>query len=564
MSLLDSLARRYPWPVREDPDLARALAFLGRDESAATVLRAGYALGPPAFVVSLLAGWVVLSPAVAVLLAVAAGLGTGRAVHGAPVAAAALARTRALGAATGLFGRAALRMRVEPSPERAAAFAARTGGGPLARSLAVYVRRAGSTSGSGFEGFASAWREWFPELERAAALLSSAAAVPADERERVLDRALGLVRESARRRAATFASDVRGPASGLYAFGVLLPLSLVGVLPAARVAGVGISLRHFVVAYDVVLPAALVAASVRLLLRRPVAFPVPRIGSTHPAVPDGPGRAVSAAVAAGVAAALVGGRVAGWTAPLAAVGAGVGTGLVVHYRPAKAVRDRVRAVESGLPDVLSSVGRRVADGDAVERALADASETHPGATGDVVADAVRVRRRLGTSVRESFLGRYGALSDVPSPRTESAAALLSLAAVEGPPAGDALAAAGDHLREVRRVERASRRELAAVTGTLSGTAALFGPLAAGVSVALVDGMGTTASDAAALSDGLSTPGVGLAVGAYVLVLAVTLTVLSTGLERGLDPSLTGYRVGVSLLAATATYLTAVAGAGVLV
>lgn len=565
MSVLAALARFYPRPVDTDAELARALAFLGRPESDATVIRAGYALAPPTFAVALVAGAVALPALPALLVALAAGVGVSHLVRSAPIAAATLARTRSIGAATGLLGRAGLRMRLEPSPERAASFAARTGRGALARSLGAHVRQADGTPRAGFETFAAAWSDWFPELERAAAQLSTAAAAPPDERERILDRALEHVREGTRRRAATFANDVRGPASGLYAFGVLLPLALVGVLPAAGVAGAGVRLRHLVVVYDVLLPVALVAASVRLLLRRPVAFPVPRIGSDHPDVPDRRWPTALAVAAAALAAAAVAGRfVAGWAAPLAAVGAGVGSGLVVHYRPAKAVRDRVRDVESGLPDALSYVGRRVADGDAVESALADAGDAIPGATGDVVADAAGVQRRLRTTVRASFLGEYGALARVPSPRTTGVAALLALASNEGRPAGEAVVAAGEHLRAVRRVERESRRELAAVTGTLSSTAALFGPLAAGASVALVGGMSGPRPDAAALSEALPASGVGLAVGAYVLLLAAILTALSTGLERGLDPALVGYRVGIALLAATTTYLTAVAGAGLLV
>jgi hypothetical protein len=47
----------------------------------------------------------------------------------------------------------------------------------------------------------------------------------------------------------------------------------------------------------------------------------------------------------------------------------------------------------------------------------------------------------------------------------------------------------------------------------------------------------------------------------VLVLAAVLTALSTGLRRGVDRALVGYRVGMALLAATATYLAAVVAGG---
>ena len=126
MTAVESLADLWPWPaaVSRDPDLDRALSFLGRPETSETVRALGYVLAPPTAVLALAVGTVVLSPLPAVLVALGVGLGTTQLVHGLPLVAAAMARSRALGAATSLFGRVALRMRVEPSPERAAAFAA--------------------------------------------------------------------------------------------------------------------------------------------------------------------------------------------------------------------------------------------------------------------------------------------------------------------------------------------------------------------------------------------------------------------------------------------------------
>jgi hypothetical protein len=567
VTVAESLAALWPWPaaVSRDPDLDRALTFLGRPETSETVRAVGYVIAPFAAAAALVVGTVALSPLPALLAALGAGLGATQVVHGLPLVAAALARSRALGAATSLFGRIALRMRVEPSPERAATFAARTDDGALARSLARHVRGSESTPRTGLAAFAAAWSEWFPELERAVSHVASAAAAPPDDRDRSLERALEVVRDGTRRRTATFAEEIRGPATGLYAFGVLLPLAVVGVLPAARVAGLGVGLTHIAAVYDILLPLALVVTGGRLLVRRPVAFPAPRVDRSHPDVPDRRWPALAVGTGGAVAAAFAGTALVGaWTAPLAAASVGVGSGLVVHYRPVTSVRDRVREIESGLDDALAQIGHRVSEGVAVERALSAVAEDAPGATGRVLADAVAIQRRLRTSVRESFLGEHGALDAVPSPRARSAAALVALAAAEGRPAGAALVAASDHLRSVRRVEREGRRELAAVTGTLASTAAFFGPLAAGGSVALVDGIGREAATTDSLGGTLSTAGVGQVVGVYVLLLAVMLTVLSTGLERGLDPVLIGYRVGLALVASTATYLTAVAGAGLLV
>ncbi|MFB6160813.1 MAG: type II secretion system protein, partial [Haloferacaceae archaeon] len=470
-------------------------------------------------------------------------------------------RTRAVGETTDLVGRAALRMRVEPTAERAAAFAADAGSGPLAASLADHVGRARGTPGTGLRTFAAEWVEWFPALERAVTLVEAAGREPPEERETTLDRALDAVLDGTRDRLAAFATEVRGPLTGLYAFGVLLPLALVGTVPAARVAGVRVSVGAIVVAYDLLLPLALLAASVRLLVRRPVAFPPPRVDRSHPDVPDRRWPALGLGLGAGTASWVAATElVAGWAGPVAAAGVAPGVALLVHYRPVKRVRDRTRAAESNLDDALHLVGRRVADGEAVESALADAAATLDGETGSVLADAVGVRRRLGTTVAASFLGEHGALAAVPSPRLRSAAALFDLAARDGAPAGEAILAMADQLDGLRRVEREGRRELSRVTDTLANTAAVFGPLVGGATVALAANVARTGSGPLGRG-GLPADALGPAVGAYVLLLAAVLTGLSTGLERGLDRPLLGYRVGAVLPTATATYLAAVAAAG---
>lgn len=574
-----ALARLYPWPVDPSTELRRSLGYLGSDVAAATVVRAGYGAAAVAALGGLLVATTLGGPVlVAVSCALALALGVAHGVHRLPVFLANARRTRAVGAVTGLVGRAVLRMRLEPTAERAARFAARTGDGPLADSLGDHVQRATGTPESGFDGFAREWREWFPALDRAVALLTASAVASGDERGRSLDRALSAVLDGTRRQMSTFAGEIRGPATALYAFGVLLPLALVGVLPAARVAGVPVSLPLFVALYDVLLPLSILAACGWLLVRRPVAFPPPHVGRGHPDVPTRPWREVVASTVAAGGGWLVGSTFVSWAGPLAAVGFGSGTALAVRYRPVKSVRDRVRAVESGLPDALYLVGRRVAEGTAVETALARASEETTDATGDLLADAARVQRSLRVGVRAAFFGRYGVLGDVPSDRVRGTAGLLALAATQGAPAGSAIVAMADQLDSLQEVEREARQELTAITGTLANTAALFAPLVGGATVTLADrmaaadGAGGSTPEAATAGastltgggDALVTSALGTAVGVYVLLLAVLLTTLAVGLEHGLDRALVGYRVGLALLAATTTYLVAIVAAGLLV
>jgi Flp pilus assembly protein TadB len=574
---LAALARFGPDSATASSDLRRALGFLGADVPADRVVQAGYGAGLLAACV--VGGTTLVIPAVPVVvvpaLAATVGLAAVHAVHRTPVLLATLQRSRALGAAPALVGRVVLRMRVDPTVERAAAFAARTGDGPLATSLAAHTRRATGTPRSGLDAFADEWQAWFPALDRAAGLVAAAAAAPPDERDRTLDRALETVLDGTRDRMASFAADVVGPVTAVYAFGVLLPVALVGLLPAARVAGVRITLPAFVAVYDGLLPLALLAACVRLLGDRPIAFPPPRVGRDHPAVPDRRLVAPCVALVAGGVGWIVASRVvAPWAGPVAAVGLAAGGGLLAVYRPTKAVRDRVRDVEAGLDDVLYLVGQRVAAGHAVERAVAAAGEELSGPAPETFADAAAVGRRLGVGVRESFLGEYGVLATLPGARTHSAATLVALAATEGQPAGDALVTLADHLQDLQTLERDARRELARVTGTLYNTGALFGPLVAGATVALGDGIGGAAAGdggtaGAAVGSGLEaapqipTAALGPAVGAYVLLLAVCLTALATGLSRGLDRALVGYRVGLAVPTATLAYLAAFVAAGLL-
>jgi hypothetical protein len=552
-----ALARLWPWPVETDADLDRALAFLGANLDSRSLARVGNGGG----VLVALSGLPALAfapahiraPVVAGLLALA--LGVAYATRRGPIWLATARRTAALGTAPALVARAVLRMRVEPASERAAAFAAE-GPGPLADSLAEHVRQTAGTPDSGLAAFGATWGDRNPPLRRAVLLVEAAAEAPAGERGRTLDRAMDAILDGTRDRMAAFAERVRGPTTALYAFGILLPLALVAILPAARVAGLPLSVTVLVVVYDLLLPTILVCAGAWLLVRRPAAFPPPAVPRSHPDVPDRRWPAFGAGVV--VALLALGGTapLPAWTRWITVPGGSLGAMLVVWFRPVKLVRNDARAVEAHLTDGLYLVGRRVSDGAAVEAAIADAAPEVAGRTGEMLAEAAGVQRRLRIGVREAFVGDHGALADVPSPQARSVAVLLAVAAREGRPAGRAVVSMADHVDDLQRVEREARRELASVTGTLRNTAGVFGPLVGGATVALADGMAT-----GTLGEPLPTAALGLAVGGYVLLLAAILAALATGLERGFDRALVGYRVGLALLSAVGSFLAGFVGAG---
>ena len=540
----------------------RACRLLGLSVSAEAVLAGSYLLACGLWLVGLaalalgtggigaVAGAGTLTAAVGVALA-------GR--YGVELAAQAR-RIRALGAAPSLVATLVVGMTLWPSAERAAAFAAAAGNGLLADSLDAHRQRARRTPRSGLDAFATEWSERFPALGRAMRAVREAAVGTADERAALLESARSGILHGTRDEMASFAADLRSPATALYAFGVLLPLAFVALLPAVGAAGIRVTPAILVITYGIVLPSGLAVASAWLLAQRPVAFPPAAIPRSHPDVSS----SIFQAVGSGILVAAGGWLLATvvlppWAPPIAALGEGAGAALVRYYRPIKQVREHIDAVEDGLPEALSTVGRRVERGQSVEAALATAVETTPGPLASVLSETVERQRTLSTDIESAFRGEYGSLSMLPSPRLRQAAVLLGAAADIGPPAGETIATMGRHLTELSKVERGMQRDLAQVTGTLSNTAALFGPLVGGATVAMSATMGTTGP-----IEAVSTAALGSVVGWYCLVLAVVLTALSTGLHSGLDRARVGYRVGLALCAATATYFAAVVATGLLV
>lgn len=552
--LLDSLADWYPWEAEASTELQLALDVLGRPVGPQVVVKAGYVAG---VVVGLVLGLCALVvPAgfrlAALLGAATAALLTVHAVHTTPKLWATARRTRALGAAPDLVARTVLSMRLTPTPERAAAFAAKTGDGLLTGSLADHVRQHRHTGESGLVAFGESWSELFPSLRRSVSLVSAAGTAADRDRTRLLDRALTVVLEGTRKQMEQFAATVRTPVTALYAFGVLLPTALVALLPAGSAVGIAVTPLTVIAVYDILLPAILFGAAAWLLARRPVAFPPPGVTTSQDGVADRQWLAVAAGVVTGSGAAFAASLLTpGWGPPVAAVGAGVGVALWLYYQPVVSRYERIRNIEASLPDALTLVGRRVANGRAVETAIEQAGTELDDELGAVLLAGARRHRQLQIGVEEAFLGRDGVLADVPSKRVRGSVALLALAAQEGRPAGSALLALGDHVADLRAIEDESKRSLAHVCQTLQTTGILFGPMVAGATVALAGGIGGEQFLAERTQ---SLIWLGGPVGVYTLALAVVLTALATGLTRGLDRELLGYRIGRALVTATGAYL----------
>lgn len=561
------LARLYPYEVDPSAELADALSFLGTDIGPETVVRGGYGAGIASLSLAVPLSALGIGVLPTLLVTVAVSIVVVHAVHSTPGLVAAFRRTETLGEVPNLIGRAVLRMQIQPSTEAAVRFAADTGYGPLSENLSAHIDRSMGTPRTGIISFAEEWAAWFPAVRRSAHLLETAQDAPEAERNRTLDRALSAILDGTRTQMADFTARIRGPSTALYAFGVMIPLALVALVPAAALAGYPVSIWFFVITYNLVLPVVLIAASVWLLVRRPVAFPPPRVTREHPDVPDRLWLRVVWGPIVGAPAYLM---TLAWgpayLAPVAGVGFGLSGLLIALFRPVILVRNYVRAVEEHLTDALYLVGRQVAEGEAVESVIQGAGDRVPGETGAVFAHAAGLQRRLHVGVEEAFLGEYGALRNVPSPRAHSTAGLLAIASREGKPAGRAIVSMADHLEELQEVENETKRQLAQVTSTLDHTASYFGPMVGGATVALADiiveqdiDLGETQT----VAEPLPTDQLGIVVGVFVILLCFILVPLSITLRHGLDRAMIGYHVGRSLLSAVPLYVVTVVIVGLI-
>jgi len=229
----------------------------------------------------------VSGPVPGLLSGLAGGLGATHIAHRGPVWLASLRRTRALGAAPGLVGRLVLRMRLDPSTERAVRFAARTGDGPLADGLARHERANTDGPTSGLRAFAREWQPWFPAIDRAAALVRTAASAPPERRGGVWT-ARSMQQFPERRTDLPPSSGSPQPRLGAVRVrGVASPCAHCSPSGGCRDGRPNRSRRRRRRCTSACCRrTGLLAASAWLLSRRPVAFAPPSIDEDHPDVPE--------------------------------------------------------------------------------------------------------------------------------------------------------------------------------------------------------------------------------------------------------------------------------------
>lgn len=449
--------------------------------------------------------------------------------------------------------------------------------------------------------FAIRWGQWSEYFKRSLHLIRSSIQ-ERDEASRIitLDRALDVSLEGTKETMNQFANRLHQPTVILYSVGIMIPLSLVAMLPAAGLVGMRITILQVFLIYDFLLPLFVFLYTRKILLSRPAAFHPSTIPLDHPDLHQiNKRRRFLAACASGIVIAIP-----GFIFLLIPLIASLDTSndmiyLIVNsqglnsflpvtlffiwgaaaivslyclsvYRPYKKVRDEIKQMEKEFSDALYILGKRISEEKSPEDSFAYAAQTMQGTRiAEVFAQTSYNLTARHTSFYDALYStEYGSLHLVYSDRIKAILRLF----VEGIKKSQRAVSASliriaDHLKQLQEVERKITDMLYELTSTLRSTVSVFAPLIAGVTLSIttlissilrsiqakqssenitgIPAMFSTATGSF-MTENIRPEYFVLVIGVYLIELVILLTWFINGLNEGDDTATFMYSLGKTM------------------
>ena len=447
--------------------------------------------------------------------------------------------------------------------------------------------------------FADYWGRWSDHFKRALHLIRSSIQEP-EEAQRVitLNRALDVGLDGTRDLMNQFASKLHQPTMFIYSIGIMIPLSLIAMLPAAGLVGMNVTIFQVFFLYDIILPLFVFLYTRKILLSRPATFNPPAIPSNHPdlVVIDKHKRLIIPLVV-GLLIAMPG--ILFMAIPMFMPGNssneilnfisnpnglnsyfpvtlfiiwGIAATVTLYslsvYRPYKKIRDNIKQMEKEFSDALYILGKRISEEKSPEESFMYAASTMEGAKiAKVFSHTSYNLTAMHTNIRDAlFSSEYGSLRHVYSDRIRAIMRLF----VEGIHKSQrsvsiSIIRIADHLKELQQVESKIKDTLCSLTSTLRSTAAVFAPLIAGVTLAItklisniIHSMASKLSTEtfaggysntfASITDAFTLENVRpeyfvLVVGIYIIELVFLITRFTNGIDEGDDKAEYMYSLG---------------------
>jgi hypothetical protein len=449
--------------------------------------------------------------------------------------------------------------------------------------------------------FAIRWGRWSDYFKRSLHLIRSSIQ-ERDEAARIitLDRALDVSLEGTKETMNQFANRLHQPTVILYSVGIMIPLSLVAMLPAAGLVGMKITIVQIFLIYDLLLPLFVFLYTRKILLSRPAAFHPSALPVDHPDLQDiHKRRRFLVAFTGGIGIAIPGfiflliplldpldtsndmtnfivsnqGLNSFFPVTLFFIW-GAATSVSLYclsvYRPYKKVRDEIKQMEKEFSDALYILGKRISEEKSPEDSFAYAAQTMQGTRiAEVFSQTSYNLTARHTSFYDALYStEYGSLHHIYSDRIKAILRLF----VEGTKKSQRAVSASliriaDHLKELQEVEKKITDMLYELTSTLRSTVSVFAPLIAGVTLSIttlistillsiqakqspetITGIPATFSAAAGsfMTENIRPEYFVLVIGVYLIELVILLTRFINGLNEGDDTATFMYSLGKTM------------------
>ncbi len=446
--------------------------------------------------------------------------------------------------------------------------------------------------------FATTWGEWSEYFKRSLHLIRSSIQ-EREEASRIitLNRALDVSLDGTRELMNKFASRLHQPTMVIYSIGIMIPLAVVAMLPAAGLVGLQVTIIQVFILYDIILPLFIFFYTRKILLSRPATFNPPVIPNDHPdLIHINKKRRMIYSIMVGFLVSLPGvffvllplfypngssNSVLNFIVSADGLNtyfpvtlffiwgftAAISLYCISVYHPFKKVRDSVKQIEREFSDALYILGKRINEEKSPEESFLYAAETMQGSEISKVFHQTGYNlTALHTDIKDAMFSKeYGSLKHVYSDRVKAIMKLF----VEGIKKSQkavsiSIIRIADHLKQLQEVENKIKDTLYNLTSTLRATVTVFAPLIGGITLSItklitniLSDMSGKLPDQSTMHSAGSTPSIAtsfsiqnvrpeffvLVIGIYIIELIFLMTRFTNGIDEGDDKATYMYNLG---------------------
>ncbi len=479
-------------------------------------------------------------------------------------------------------------MRLKPSLEKAISFTADNSDEPVASGFRkilwdVYLKKH-STIEDSMMSFARRWGEWNEDFKLSLYSIRQASLEKTEDGlNRSLDRANRIIREGTMSKIEEFAASLSTPTTVLFALGILLPLVIGALLPMLSIGvmefdpGMGAENGTQMVEEPSNTPL--------IILMMNIIFPIVAFGYSYKILGDRPGtssppdidptlsvkekkRLMIGCALLGVV--LVSGGIFLLTAVggdsymmalyslpiLWGLGAPISIYLYLESRKMKEKRMEILDLEKQFPDALFQLGSQMVQGKSLENSLKSISESLSGSkAGDLFGKIITNMNVKGNSLKKTLYGKDGILKDIPSRMIRVSLKAVERTSQKNPEhAGKTIIEISSYQKEMSKMERDIRNELASTIDTMNATGIIFAPLVMGITSSLYIFLSEIFGDIGMGGEGMVESYLFIfIVGLYLIQILIVIIYFSVGIQYGGDRIERNYSIGTMLPVALVLY-----------